>query len=163
MTESEVDRSQEAWKKYDSILGAQEASVKKWKSSPLICRKEQLHWEESRHNIHAYVQLPGLRILQPFLGGIAPGGHTGKHRHATEAVIYIVEGRGYSTVEWEDGESRRMEWNTGDFLSIPSMAWHQHFNTDPSRRVTYYAVTIDPLLDAMGLKIYQQKEEKVFR
>lgn len=57
---------------------------------------------------------------------IPPGRAQAKHRHPGEAILYIVEGRGYSVIE-----DQRYEWGTGDAVVVHQYAWHQHFNSDP--------------------------------
>ncbi len=53
-----------------------------------------------------------------------PGGHSGKHSHM-EAVLYVLQGEGYSII---DGE--RLEWKKGTLLHVQGPATvHQHFNT----------------------------------
>jgi gentisate 1,2-dioxygenase len=59
---------------------------------------------------------------------IAPGGWQSKHRHGGEAVLFAVDGTGYSVI---DGE--RYEWSTGDATLVSKWSWHQHFNADDSR------------------------------
>jgi gentisate 1,2-dioxygenase len=57
---------------------------------------------------------------------IAPGGWQSKHRHGGEAVLFCVEGKGYSVVDDE-----RYEWSAGDATLVSKWCWHQHFNADP--------------------------------
>lgn len=57
---------------------------------------------------------------------IAPGGWQSKHRHGGEAVLFCVEGKGYSVVDDE-----RHEWAAGDATLVSKWSWHQHFNADP--------------------------------
>lgn len=57
---------------------------------------------------------------------IAPGGWQSKHRHGGEAVLYCVEGKGYSVLEDE-----RYDWSAGDATLVSKWCWHQHFNADP--------------------------------
>ena len=45
------------------------------------------------------------------------------HRHFTEALIYIMKGRGYSLVH-----DRRVEWEPGSVLRVPTFCWHTHDN-----------------------------------
>lgn len=45
------------------------------------------------------------------------------HRHFTEALIYILKGRGYSLVH-----DRRVEWEPGTVLRVPTFCWHTHDN-----------------------------------
>lgn len=54
----------------------------------------------------------------------SPGMHSGKHSHM-EAVLYVLQGEGYSIV---DGE--RINWKKGTLFQVPGpMTVHQHFNT----------------------------------
>jgi len=57
---------------------------------------------------------------------IAPGGWQSRHRHGGEAVLFCVEGKGYSVVDDE-----RHEWAAGDATLVSKWSWHQHFNADP--------------------------------
>jgi len=59
--------------------------------------------------------------------------HSGSHKHAhTEAMLYVLEGRGYSEV---DGE--RYDWEQGDAVHIPPrMTMHEHFNDSDARTRT---------------------------
>ncbi|MFC1893461.1 cupin domain-containing protein [Chloroflexota bacterium] len=53
-----------------------------------------------------------------------PGGRSGKHSHM-EALLYVLEGEGYSVM---DGE--RFEWKTGTLFQVPGPnTVHQHWNT----------------------------------
>jgi quercetin dioxygenase-like cupin family protein len=58
---------------------------------------------------------------------------SGSHRHAhTEAMLYVLEGRGYSMI---DGE--RVDWQEGDAVHVPPrMTVHEHFNDSDARTRT---------------------------
>lgn len=58
-----------------------------------------------------------------------PGGANDGHAHQNEALLYVLEGRGY---EIHDG--RRYDWEAGDLVVIHADSVHQHFNADPERR-----------------------------
>ncbi len=45
------------------------------------------------------------------------------HRHFTEALIYILKGRGFSLIH-----DRRVEWEPGSVVRVPIFCWHTHFN-----------------------------------
>jgi len=52
------------------------------------------------------------------------GTHSGKHAHM-EAILYTIEGEGYSVVENE-----RTDWKAGTLVHVPGpQTIHQHFNT----------------------------------
>ena len=59
--------------------------------------------------------------------------HSKSHSHThTEAMLYVLEGRGYSLI---DGE--RYEWQAGDAIHVPPrMTHHGHFNDSDQRART---------------------------
>ncbi|HEU5288263.1 MAG TPA: cupin domain-containing protein [Candidatus Limnocylindria bacterium] len=59
--------------------------------------------------------------------------HSASHSHThTEAMLYVLEGRGYSLI---DGE--RHEWKAGDAVHVPPrMTLHGHFNDSDERTRT---------------------------
>src|SRR3954454_17113294 len=93
-----------------------------------------------RNNKGLWFELAENRVLSTHLAELAPGGNSVRHRHTTEAVIYIVKGRGYSIVNYEGDEEQRVEWQEGSLFSPPVWAWHQHFNADPDKTARYLAI-----------------------
>jgi gentisate 1,2-dioxygenase len=73
----------------------------------------------------------GLQLILP--GEVAPS-----HRHTQSALRFIVEGSGAFTAV--DGERTTMQ--PGDFITTPSMAWHDHGHSG-----------IDPMVWLDGLDI----------
>lgn len=55
---------------------------------------------------------------------IEPGQIGNMHRHASEAQIFIYQGKGFSTLNHV-----RVDWEEGDVIRVPLFAWHQHTNT----------------------------------
>lgn len=45
------------------------------------------------------------------------------HRHFNEALIYVMNGRGFSLVH-----DRKVEWEKGCVIRVPTFAWHHHYN-----------------------------------
>jgi len=105
---------------------------------------------ERGHPVFA-VRLP-TRSISMSVGVILPGEKTGNHRHAYEAVMYIMAGRGHTVVE-----GRRYEWQAGDALYAPPWCWHQHF-AEPGSRVEYVTATNMPSLEALGQTVMRQEE-----
>jgi quercetin dioxygenase-like cupin family protein len=93
-----------------------------------------------RNNKGLWFELAENRVLSSHLAELAPGGNSVRHRHTTEAVIYIVKGHGYSIVNYEGEEEQRVEWQEGTLFSPPVWAWHQHFNADPGESARYLAI-----------------------
>jgi quercetin dioxygenase-like cupin family protein len=93
-----------------------------------------------RNNKGLWFELAENRVLSTHLAELAPGGNSVRHRHTTEAVIYIVKGRGYSIVNYEGQPEERIDWQEGSLISPPVWAWHQHFNSDPNETARYLAI-----------------------
>jgi len=95
--------------------------------------------------------LPGL-----FCGiqGINPGEHILPHRHNSFALYHIMKGKGYSVVEGE-----RIDWEAGDILCIPVMAWHSNCNLDPKEPALFLATINRPLMEALDLFEIEDKEK----
>jgi len=93
-----------------------------------------------RNNKGQWFELAENRVLSSHLAELAPGGNSVRHRHTTEAYIYIVKGRGYSIINYEGQPEERVEWEEGMLFSPPVWAWHQHFNSDPDEPARYLAI-----------------------
>lgn len=82
----------------------------------------------------AFDGLGGNTTLGIHLSEVPPGGEKQGHRHLDEATFYIVAGRGWSELRQSDDQpDQRIDWQAGDIVTIPSNAWHKHYNADPDR------------------------------
>ena len=89
----------------------------------------------------AFDELAGNTTLGIHLSQMAPGGTKPGHRHVDEAALYVIYGYGHSEMRQEDSAvMQRVDWKAGDIISIPSNAWHQHFNDSDTEVVRYLAV-----------------------
>jgi len=81
---------------------------------------------------------------------IPPGGKLEPHRHLAEEFVYIVSGKGYTTM-WNgsEAEKKRYGWTEGDLLSPTLNAWHQHVNVSPDTPARYLSVTTAPLSEKL--------------
>jgi gentisate 1,2-dioxygenase len=73
------------------------------------------------------------------------------HRHTVEAVIYYMEGHGYSVID-----GTRYDWEAGDFICVPQFAWHRHVNLS-EHKVPYAASTTGPLSMGIGQAVYEDE------
>lgn len=92
----------------------------------------------------------GIR-LQPHISELPPLGESVNHRHTTEAVIYIVMGKGHTVVSWDGTEEHRIDWEEGDMFSFPVWMWHQHFNDSDTEACRYLAVQDTFSVKSLGL------------
>ena len=93
-----------------------------------------------RNNKGLWFELADNRVLSSHLAELAPGTNSVRHRHTTEAYIYVVAGEGYSIVNYEGQPEQRVDWREGMLFSPPVWAWHQHFNSSDTETVRYLAI-----------------------
>jgi oxalate decarboxylase/phosphoglucose isomerase-like protein (cupin superfamily) len=75
---------------------------------------------------------------------IAAGKSLASARHLFEEMIFILDGRGSTTV-WNDAGARQtFEWKAGALFGLPLNCWHQHFNGSGQQPARYVAVTNAP-------------------
>ncbi len=95
----------------------------------------------------AYVLLEGSEERDDaYVLEIPPGQSTKSERHLYEELIFVLTGRGATTV-WVEGEKKQtLEWHAGALFSPPLNAWHQHFNGSGSEPARFVAVTTAPVM-----------------
>lgn len=76
---------------------------------------------------------------------LRPGVHTRAHRHSYVSVYHAFRGRGSTIV---DGV--QIDWEQGDFLTLPPFAWHEHHNAGSEPAVLFSTVD-EPVLEALCL------------
>jgi oxalate decarboxylase/phosphoglucose isomerase-like protein (cupin superfamily) len=75
---------------------------------------------------------------------IAAGSKLAPQRMVFEEMIFVLEGRGSTTV-WNGSNQRvTFEWKAGAMFAIPLNCWHQHFNASGREAVRFVAVTNAP-------------------
>ena len=89
---------------------------------------------------------PALPTIGCRMQMLRPGVRTRAHRHAYTSVYHVFRGAG-STIA--DGE--RIDWQAGDFLTIPSYCRHEHHNAGDAPAYLF-SVTDKPILDALGFR-----------
>lgn len=120
--------------------------AKDLKTHPLKPRPKRGNFSAARFD-----ELAGNTILGCHLGEM-PGRKNIGHRHVDEAVIFMLNGSGYSVLYQEDHSKdwpaqHEVHWQEGSLLAIPVNAYHQHFNAEPDvKPVRQLAIKNVPLL-----------------
>lgn len=93
-----------------------------------------------RNNRGRWFHLAGNNSLDAHIAELKPGGQSVRHRHTTEAYLYIVRGRGFSIIQSDGEPEERVEWEEGTLFSPPVFAWHQHVNLSEDEPARYLAI-----------------------
>lgn len=104
-----------------------------------------------RNNRGQYIDLAGYEVLSAHISELKPGTPSARHRHTTEAYLYVVKGHGYSLINYDDEPVEAVEWAEGTLFAPPRWAWHQHFNLDDNESARYLAIQDTGLLRTMRL------------
>jgi hypothetical protein len=107
----------------------------------------------------AYVNLFGEETSgDNYVCEISPGQSLKPQRHMFEELVYVLSGRGATTI-WthEGGPKITFEWKEHSFFSLPANIGYQHFNGDEKRPARIFAKTTLP-----GLFQYFKSRKFIF-
>lgn len=79
-----------------------------------------------------------------------PGATTTPHRHSWDAIVFVVEGSGWSEVGGE-----RIEWKPWDTLHLPAWRWHRHGN-DGDKVARFVSFSSEPLLTSLNMAFIEE-------
>lgn len=114
----------------------------------LVVREKDLIWYEPADNPARLAKVLGtpMKTFELFLQEFVPGGSSDMQRHHHEAVHYVLAGHGYSEIG-----DRRHDWAEGDFVCVPPMMWHRHYNGSETEPVRMLIIENSKILEAMGM------------
>jgi hypothetical protein len=95
----------------------------------------------------AYTLLKGRGdFIDTYVLEIPPGGSTTPQKHLFEEVVYVLDGRGSTTIESSSGERHSFEWGAKSLFALPLNARYRHFNTSGQKAARMVATTNLPMM-----------------
>ncbi len=104
---------------------------------------EVAHWQR-KGCLGAYINLADQESLDTYVAEIPAGSHTKPERYMYEEIIYVLSGRGATSVWCEGAPKQTFEWQEGTLFSPPLNCWRQHFNGQGDRPARFVALTSAP-------------------
>lgn len=77
---------------------------------------------------------------------VPPGGATEPQKHLFEEVVYVLSGRGSTTVETPDGRRHSFEWGPKSLFALPLNYRYRHFNASGSEPARLSCTTSLPIM-----------------
>jgi len=94
----------------------------------------------------AFVNLKGRGdFINIVVIDLAPGGSTEPQKHLYEEVVYVLSGRGSTTIESADGTAHSFEWGPKSLFALPLNSRYRHFNASGSEPVRLATTTSAPI------------------
>jgi mannose-6-phosphate isomerase-like protein (cupin superfamily) len=136
---------------YDMMLQRRAKEQARADTCRVVVKSKELPWIQSRMGyvkrfLNWQVEDTALVGWTHFIHEIHR--HSGKHCHQGGLVLYVLEGKGYTTC---DGV--KVDWEAGDLILLPIKPGgveHQHFNADPGTPCRWLAFIYTPYSEAMG-------------
>ncbi len=113
-----------------SIFDARNQETRPWPQ--IDGRGLYLNFSGNVHMDGQILEIPGGKALAP-------------RRHLYEQLLYVLRGRGYTTLG-EKNDGPKVEWAEGSLFSVPLNAIHRHFNAASSEPARILAVTTFPFM-----------------
>jgi len=110
-------------------------------------RTVELGWWEERQCMSAFIQLMGQEgVSSTRITEIPPGENTRPLQFALDEVVYVVDGRGLTTI-WYDNSSakKRFEWQQHSMFVLPHGCHHQLSNMQGGKAVRLLHYSYLPL------------------
>ena len=106
-----------------------------------------MKWWDRKGGHGVYINLEGAGYLDDaFVVSIPPGKSLNPEKHIYDELVYVLSGRGATTLWQSDGKGQSFEWQEGSLFAIPVNATYQHFNGSGDREARLLGVTNAPLV-----------------
>src|SRR5207247_6299790 len=147
-TEDDLEASHQEARSYRS-------PYERWKTSqrldtirafyvPSVYDVELKPWAE-RGGSGVFINLDGSAgFNDSYIYELAPKEASVPIRHIYDELIFVLSGRGATTVWNEEKKKQTFEWGKGSYFAMPPNAWHQHFNLSGDEPARYFAMTAAP-------------------
>ena len=158
---------------YAEALEASKAFREEYKARKGIVKSSEMLWEKSpdgkiKHIINERMNTKEC-ALDMYMHFLDPEGRSGKHRHLSEELFFVLEGEGYDLhwdvdFELEDDytwiwseEPKTFHWKQGDIVYVPPYSIHQHVNVSPDQPARLL-ITTSRIPKALGFDWFEQVE-----
>jgi gentisate 1,2-dioxygenase len=89
------------------------------------------------------------RTMDAQVHEIDPGVTSTIHRHSWDAMMFIVEGSG-----WTEIDGVRYEWKPWDALHLPAWAWHRHGSAG-NKTARFMSYSSEPIIETFGMAVVE--------
>lgn len=158
---------------YAEALKASREFRKEYDGRMNIVKASEMPFERSPNGLIKHIINEKMNTkeccLDIYMQFLPPGKASGKHRHLSEEVLYVIEGEGYDLhwdvrfdchdkmeFDWET-EPKKFEWKPGDFIYIPPYCAHKHFNASATNEARIISCT-SRIVKPMGFDWFEQLE-----
>ena len=138
-----------------------------------VVKSSQMPFERSPDGLIKHIVREEMNTkeccLDIYMQFLPPGAASGKHRHLSEEIFFVVEGSGYD-LHWDvrfdckdemefswNEEPKRFDWTQGDFVYIPPYCAHRHFNSDAANEARIVVIN-SRIVKPMGFDWFEQLE-----
>ncbi|MBC7702469.1 MAG: cupin [Rhodoferax sp.] len=158
---------------YAKALEASQHFREDYESRKNVVKANEMPFERSPDGLIKHIIREEMNTkeccLDIYMQFLPAGKASGRHRHLTEEIFFVVEGSGYD-LHWDvrfdckeemeftwEAEPKRFEWSQGDFVYIPPYCAHQHFNADTKNEARIVVVN-SRIVKPMGFDWFEQLE-----
>ena len=139
------------------------AFIEEWRNyRQSVIRKEDVVLQRTARGMRSgvYMGWDGdrpTRCLDALVHEVDPGTVTTVHRHSWDAILFMVEGSG-----WTEVDGVRHDWKAWDAIHIPAWSWHRHGN-DGARPGRFMSYSSEPPLWTLGMSLIEDAGHEKFQ